>query len=172
MPLSGAFITSSMEAVAFWRRLSGVISESCARTGAATAIARDRTETMARMLRDEFVIVGIGAPWSCARLSTDRKRVSPQSSQSSRRFMLDECRRRRDRWFCVVLVGAREGEREEKDNAEARKGAEFTQRRRGSLGSETGYRLRGELRAAFGDLIEVVGRDVLKGLVGARRPDD
>src|SRR3984957_7972521 len=164
MPLSGAFITSSMEAVAFWRRLSGVISESCARTGAATAnaIARDRRETMARMLRDEFVIVGIGAPWSCARLSTDRKRVSPQSSQNSQSFMLDECRRRRDRWFCVVLVGAREGEREEKVNAEAAR----------TLGSETGYRLRGELRAAFGDLIEVVGRDVLKGLVGARRPDD
>src|ERR1700722_13239346 len=56
MPLSGAFIPSSMEAVAFWRRLSGVISASCALAGAATAnaVARESRAATIRARRNDL----------------------------------------------------------------------------------------------------------------------
>src|SRR5580692_3116403 len=62
MPLSGAFMTSSMEAVAFSRRLSGVISASCALAGAATAsaTASEIREAMVFALRNGSGILGIG----------------------------------------------------------------------------------------------------------------
>src|SRR5579863_2644850 len=95
MPLSGAFMTSSMEAVAFSRRLSGVIAASWPFEGAAkaNAIARQSREAMVLALRDGLVILGIEGLLR-AYLGTFGTKFHHRVNRVRRASMIDE-----SRWF-------------------------------------------------------------------------